>query len=174
MRPGQTGLLERHDHVEVDGVGDVVDAGLEERWRDLPIRVVDQGVEPAGLLDGSLHNSRERVEVPDVHTVGRRRGGPSTLASRRRIWLGVVGERAPRSPRGAEAVPELGRHRDQLPAALEAIGDWLPLSQAIDALNAVARGDQDAGYIWLRLGFIAIWIVVAIVLGSVTLRRRTN
>ncbi|GAA1498108.1 ABC transporter permease [Paeniglutamicibacter kerguelensis] len=64
--------------------------------------------------------------------------------------------------------------RDQLPAALEAIGDWLPLSQAIDALNAVARGDQDAGYIWLRLGFIAIWIVVAIVLGSVTLRRRTN
>lgn len=64
--------------------------------------------------------------------------------------------------------------RDQLPAVLEAIGDWLPLSQAIDALNAVARGDQDAGYIWLRLGFIAIWIVVAIALGSVTLRRRTN
>ncbi len=64
--------------------------------------------------------------------------------------------------------------RDQLPAVLEAIGDWLPLSHAIDALTAVARGDQDAGYIWLRLGFIAIWIVVAIALGSVTLRRRTN
>ncbi len=64
--------------------------------------------------------------------------------------------------------------RDQLPAVLEAIGDWLPLSHAIDALNAVARGDQDAGYIWLRLGFIAAWIVVAIALGSVTLRRRTN
>ncbi|MFF5794302.1 ABC transporter permease [Paeniglutamicibacter sp. NPDC012692] len=64
--------------------------------------------------------------------------------------------------------------RDQLPAALEAIGDWLPLSHAIDALTAVARGDQDAAYIWLRLGFIAIWIVVAIALGSVTLRRRTN
>ncbi|MFJ6415991.1 ABC transporter permease [Paeniglutamicibacter sp. NPDC091659] len=64
--------------------------------------------------------------------------------------------------------------RDQLPAVLEAIGDWLPLSHAIDALTAVARGDQDAGYIWLRLGFIAAWIVVAIALGSVTLRRRTS
>ncbi|MGL3805184.1 ABC transporter permease [Paeniglutamicibacter sp. R2-26] len=63
--------------------------------------------------------------------------------------------------------------REELPAALEAIGDWLPLSHAIDALTAVARGDQDAGYIWLRLGFIAAWIAVAIALGSVTLRRRT-
>lgn len=64
--------------------------------------------------------------------------------------------------------------RDQLPDVLEAIGDWLPLSQAIDALNAVSRNDQDAGYILLRLGFIAAWIVVSIALGSVTLRRRTT
>lgn len=63
--------------------------------------------------------------------------------------------------------------RGQLPKGLEAIGDWLPLSQAIDALNAVARDDQDAGYIWLRIGFMAAWIVVFIALGSVTLRRRT-
>jgi ABC transporter DrrB family efflux protein len=63
--------------------------------------------------------------------------------------------------------------RDQLPEALEKIGDWLPLSHAIDALNAVARDDQDAGYIWLRIGFIAAWILAAIVVGSMTLRRRT-
>lgn len=63
--------------------------------------------------------------------------------------------------------------RGQLPPVLEAIGNWLPLSHAIDALNAVARDDQDTGYIWLRIGFIAAWIVLAIALGSVTLRRRT-
>ena len=63
--------------------------------------------------------------------------------------------------------------RAQLPEALEKIGDWLPLSHAIDALNAVARNDQDAGYIWLRIGFIAAWILAAIVVGSMTLRRRT-
>ena len=63
--------------------------------------------------------------------------------------------------------------RDQLPEALEKIGDWLPLSHAIDALNAVARDDQDAGYIWLRIGFVAAWILAAIAVGSLTLRRRT-
>lgn len=64
--------------------------------------------------------------------------------------------------------------RDQLPQVLENIGDWLPLSHAIDALSAVAHNDQDASYIWIRLGFIAIWIVLSIILGSITLRRRTN
>ncbi len=63
--------------------------------------------------------------------------------------------------------------RGQLPETLEKIGDWLPLSHAIDALNAVARNDQDAGYIWMRIGFIAAWILAAIVIGSMTLRRRT-
>lgn len=63
--------------------------------------------------------------------------------------------------------------RGELPEVLEAIGDWLPLSHAIDALNAVARDDQDPGYIWMRIGFIAAWILAAIVVGSMTLRRRT-
>lgn len=64
--------------------------------------------------------------------------------------------------------------RDQLPEVLENIGDWLPLSHAIDALSAVAHNDQSASYIWTRIGFIAIWIILSIVLGSITLRRRTN
>lgn len=63
--------------------------------------------------------------------------------------------------------------RDQLPGVLEVIGDWLPLSHAIDALTAVADNSQDASYIWIRLLFIGSWIVGSIVLGSVTLRRRT-
>src|SRR5690606_31400038 len=45
--------------------------------------------------------------------------------------------------------------RDQMPDVLSAISDWLPLSHAIDALNAVARDDHDAGYVGVKLLIIA-------------------
>ena len=63
--------------------------------------------------------------------------------------------------------------RDQLPEVLEAISDWLPLSYAIDALTAVANDSEDAAWIWARILAIAAWIVGSIVVGSITLRRRT-
>jgi ABC-2 type transport system permease protein len=63
--------------------------------------------------------------------------------------------------------------RDQMPDALRAFSDWLPLSHAIDALQAVASDSQDAAYIGGELLIIAAWIVGAVVLGSITLRRRT-
>ncbi|TFC00674.1 ABC transporter permease [Cryobacterium mannosilyticum] len=63
--------------------------------------------------------------------------------------------------------------RDQLPDALRAISDWLPLSHAIDALQAVANDSQDAAYVGGELLIIGAWIVGAVVLGSITLRRRT-
>ncbi len=63
--------------------------------------------------------------------------------------------------------------RDQLPDGLLQISDWLPLSHAIDALNAVAANSQDAAYIGGELLIIGAWIVGVVVLGSVTLRRRT-
>jgi ABC-2 type transport system ATP-binding protein/ABC-2 type transport system permease protein len=63
--------------------------------------------------------------------------------------------------------------RDQLPDALRIISDWLPLSHAIDALQAVASNSQDAAYILGELLIIGAWIVGAVVLGSITLRRRT-
>lgn len=63
--------------------------------------------------------------------------------------------------------------REQLPDALRVISDWLPLSHAIDALKAVATDSQDATYIGGELLIIGAWIVGAIVLGSITLRRRT-
>jgi len=63
--------------------------------------------------------------------------------------------------------------RDQLPDALRVISDWLPLSHAIDALQAVASDSQDAAYIGGELLIIGAWIVGAVVLGSITLRRRT-
>lgn len=63
--------------------------------------------------------------------------------------------------------------REDMPDVLHAISDWLPLSHAIDALNAVARDSEDAGYVGVKLLIIGAFIVGAIVLGSVTLRRRT-
>ncbi|KRC58702.1 antibiotic ABC transporter permease [Agromyces sp. Root81] len=63
--------------------------------------------------------------------------------------------------------------RDQLPAALEAISEWLPLSFAIDALQAVAADSESAAWITAKILVIAAWIVGSIVLGSITLRRRT-
>ena len=63
--------------------------------------------------------------------------------------------------------------REDMPDVLHAISDWLPLSHAIDALNAVARDSEDAAYVGLKLLIIAAFIVGAIVLGSITLRRRT-
>ncbi|MCI4659350.1 ABC transporter permease [Cryobacterium algoricola] len=63
--------------------------------------------------------------------------------------------------------------REQLPETLRIISDWLPLSHAIDALQAVASDSQDAAYIGGELLIIGAWIVGAVVLGSITLRRRT-
>lgn len=64
--------------------------------------------------------------------------------------------------------------RDQLPDVLEAISNWLPLSFAIDALTAVADGSEDAAYVWGKILVILAWIIGSIVLGSITLRRRTQ
>ncbi|GAA1763780.1 ABC transporter permease [Agromyces humatus] len=62
---------------------------------------------------------------------------------------------------------------DQLPEGLEAISAWLPLTFAIDALTAVADGSEDAEWILSKILVIAAWIVGSIVVGSITLRRRT-
>jgi len=64
--------------------------------------------------------------------------------------------------------------RDEMPPVLEAISDWLPLSHAIDALNAVATGSEDDGYVVGQLLILAAFAAGAIVLGSITLRRRTQ
>ncbi len=64
--------------------------------------------------------------------------------------------------------------RDHMPDALYAISDWLPLSHAIDALNAVARDSEHAGWIGGKLLIIAAFAVGAIALGAITLRRRSQ
>ncbi len=63
--------------------------------------------------------------------------------------------------------------RDQLPEGLKIISDWLPLSHAIDALNAVATDSHDAAYIGVQLLIIGAFALAAIIVGSLTLQRRT-
>jgi ABC transporter DrrB family efflux protein len=63
--------------------------------------------------------------------------------------------------------------RDQLPDVLHVISDWLPLSHAIDALNAVAANTEDADYVGGKLVIISAFALGAVALGSVTLRRKT-
>ncbi|APH44077.1 antibiotic ABC transporter permease [Microbacterium sp. 1.5R] len=62
--------------------------------------------------------------------------------------------------------------RDQMPDVLYAISGWLPLSYAIDTINAVTAGDEG----WDVYGPLLVVVafgVGALVLASLTLRRRT-
>ncbi|MBS0023087.1 ABC transporter permease [Microbacterium paraoxydans] len=63
--------------------------------------------------------------------------------------------------------------RDQMPDVLYAISDWLPLSYAIDTINAVAAGDEGWDVFGPLLVVLA-FAVGALVLASLTLRRRTR
>jgi ABC-2 type transport system ATP-binding protein/ABC-2 type transport system permease protein len=63
--------------------------------------------------------------------------------------------------------------RDSMPDVLHAISDWLPLSHAIDALTAVSTGGEDSDYVTGKLLILGAFALGAVVLGSLTLRRRT-
>lgn len=62
--------------------------------------------------------------------------------------------------------------RDQMPDVLYAISDWLPLSYAIDAIDAVTKGDEGWD-VWGPVLVVVAFMVGALVLASLTLRRRT-
>lgn len=61
--------------------------------------------------------------------------------------------------------------RDQMPDVLHAVSDWLPLSYTIDAVAAVAAGD-DGWDLWRPMLVVAAFTAGALVLASLTLRRR--
>ena len=63
--------------------------------------------------------------------------------------------------------------RDQLPTALGAISDVLPLSYAVDAMDAVAAGTGEAVDVAGDLVVVLGFVLVLLALGAATLRRRT-
>ena len=56
---------------------------------------------------------------------------------------------------------------------LQPISDVLPLSYAVDAMNAVAADPEPLASIAPDLAVILLWIAASLLLGSLTLRRRT-
>lgn len=63
--------------------------------------------------------------------------------------------------------------RDALPGVLSAISDWLPLSYAVDAMKTIATSADAVGDAGRDVLLIGAWILLALALGSLTLRRRT-
>ena len=58
------------------------------------------------------------------------------------------------------------------PDVLHTLSDVLPLSYAVDAMQALTRSPE-TGEVWADVGVVAGFVVVALALGAATLRRRT-
>jgi len=63
--------------------------------------------------------------------------------------------------------------RDQMPTVLSYVSDALPLSYAVDAMRTVTTQADATASALTDVGVVLAFAVVAVVLGSVTLRRRT-
>lgn len=63
---------------------------------------------------------------------------------------------------------------DKLPTILESIAYYLPLTYAVDALNRVTEQADIVGEMWRDVIVIAGFIVVALIVASLTLRRRSD
>jgi len=61
--------------------------------------------------------------------------------------------------------------RGELPTALEYVSNVLPLSYAVDAMNEISAASRPD--LWFEVGVLLGIIVAVLVLGAVTLRRRT-
>ena len=63
--------------------------------------------------------------------------------------------------------------RENLPDVLKAISDWLPLSHAIQALNDLTNSSPAAD-IQTEIWVLVAWVVGAISVGALTLKRKTT
>ncbi|MCU1598475.1 MAG: antibiotic transporter permease [Glaciihabitans sp.] len=63
--------------------------------------------------------------------------------------------------------------RDQMPDVLHSISDWLPLSHSIEALQTVTTEAAATGTVLREVGIVALWALAFVILGSITLRRKT-
>ena len=63
--------------------------------------------------------------------------------------------------------------REQMAGWLQAISDVLPMSYSVEALTEVGANAQPTGLMWRDLAVVLGAIIVALILGAATLRRRT-
>jgi ABC-2 type transport system permease protein len=64
--------------------------------------------------------------------------------------------------------------RSQMPDVLRSISDWLPLSHSIEALQTVTTDANASGTVLREVGIVALWALALVIVGSLTLRRRTE
>lgn len=62
----------------------------------------------------------------------------------------------------------------QLPDVLEKIAYWMPLTYLVEALNGVTKYAEVTSDMWRDLWIVAAFIVVALLLAGLTLRRKTK
>ncbi|MEV8514709.1 ABC transporter permease [Dactylosporangium sp. NPDC051484] len=63
--------------------------------------------------------------------------------------------------------------RDRMPGWMEAISDVMPMSYAVQALTEVGTHTDPTSTMWRDLAIIVGCVIVALLLGAATLRRRT-
>ncbi len=63
-------------------------------------------------------------------------------------------------------------NRTDMPTALTYVSDVLPISYSIDAVNSILAGDGNA--IWAPIAILVAFIAGSLLLGAMTLRRRTD
>jgi ABC-2 type transport system permease protein len=61
----------------------------------------------------------------------------------------------------------------QMPDVLQAIADVLPLTHAVRALNELATSSGTADVVWQEIAIVALFALGGLVLGAITLRRKT-
>lgn len=64
--------------------------------------------------------------------------------------------------------------RERMQSVLRAISDAMPMSYAVDAVHHISRERGVTGALWGDLAIVVGFAAVAIALGAVTLRRRTE
>lgn len=63
---------------------------------------------------------------------------------------------------------------EKLPDTLEAIAHWMPLTYLVEALNGVTKYADVTNDMWRDIWIVGGFIVVALVLAGLTLRRKTT
>jgi ABC-2 type transport system permease protein len=63
--------------------------------------------------------------------------------------------------------------RQRMPAALHAISDALPLSYAVDGMHHLSRQTGTAGGMWEDIAIVLLFAVGALLVGALTLSRRS-
>lgn len=63
---------------------------------------------------------------------------------------------------------------DKMPDVLNTVAHWLPMTYAVEAMQNITTQATTTGETWQDILIVVAYVVVAIILGSLTLRRRTK